>query len=201
MAAQEEAKAAATRRRRRGHPLLRGCRRERYTHGLHPAQMEALRAMCGALIPSLPVTERLHGDSDDGGRKDLERFYLASAADGTIPEEVAELVTRCVWEAVVLVNVVLWILSTKVGTLALCGRLCISGKFPYVRKFADIPVERREEALSQWSKARCLFPLKITFVIIKILSHYAFFTTVCSACLVPCIFCLVYIIMLEKVCI
>ncbi|CAD6205327.1 unnamed protein product [Miscanthus lutarioriparius] len=178
MAAQEEAKAAATRRRRRDHPLLRWCRRERYTHGLHPAQMEALRAMCGALIPSLPVTERLHGDSDDGGRKDLERFYLASAADGTIPEEVAELVTRCVWEAVVLVNVVLWILSTKVGTLALCGRLCISGKFPYVRKFADMPVERREEALSQWSKARCLFPLKITFVVIKILSHYAFYTTI-----------------------
>ena len=93
MAAQEEAK-AATRRRRRGHPLLRGCRRERYTHGLHLAQMEALRAMCGALIPSLPlppVTERsLHGDSSDGGeRKDLERFYLASAADGTIPEEVS----------------------------------------------------------------------------------------------------------------
>jgi hypothetical protein len=26
-------------------------------------------------------------------------------------------VTRCVWEAVVLVNVVLWILSTKLGTL------------------------------------------------------------------------------------
>ncbi|CAD6212871.1 unnamed protein product [Miscanthus lutarioriparius] len=179
MAAQEEAKAAATRRRRRGHPLLRGCRRERYTHGLHPAQMEALRTMCGALIPSLPVTaERIHGDSDGEGRKDLERFYLASAADGTIPEEVAELVTRCVWEAVVLVNVVLWILSTKVGTLALCGRLCISGKFPYVRKFADMPVERREQAMTRWNKARWWFPLKITFVVIKILSHYAFYTTV-----------------------
>ncbi|CAD6341730.1 unnamed protein product [Miscanthus lutarioriparius] len=141
--------------------------------------MEALRTMCGALIPSLPVTaERIHGDSDGGGRKDLERFYLASAADGTIPEEVAELVTRCVWEAVVLVNVVLWILSTKVGTLALCGRLCISGKFPYVRKFADMPVERREQAMTRWNKARWWFPLKITFVVIKILSHYAFYTTV-----------------------
>jgi long-chain-alcohol oxidase len=97
MAAQEEAKAAATRRRRRGHPLLRGCRRERYTHGLHPAQMEALRAMCGALIPSLPVTaERFHG----GGRKDLERFYLASAADGTIPEEVSYELTSAPIESI-----------------------------------------------------------------------------------------------------
>jgi long-chain-alcohol oxidase len=84
---------AAKQRRRRGHPLLlRGRKREGYTHGLHPAQMEALRAMCGALIPSLPVAEGLHGggrgDQIAGGSKDIERFYLASAADGTIPDEV-----------------------------------------------------------------------------------------------------------------
>ncbi|RLN42522.1 long-chain-alcohol oxidase FAO1-like [Panicum miliaceum] len=86
--------------------------------------------------------------------------------------------TRCVWEAMLLMRVVLWILSTKVGTLALCGWLCISGRFPYVYKFADMPVERREEVLKQWNKARWLFPLKVTFVIIKILSHYAFYTMV-----------------------
>jgi long-chain-alcohol oxidase len=92
---------------------------------------------------------------------------------------------------VVLVNVVLWILSTKVGTLALCGRLCISGgKFPYVRKFADMPVERREQALTQWNRTRWLFPLKITFVVVKILSHYAFYTTVCSHIYVLEEFCL-----------
>ena len=71
----------------RGHPLLRGWRRERYTHGMHPAQMEALRAMCGALIPSLPA-DGGHGRGDPPGGKDLERFYRASAADSTIPDEV-----------------------------------------------------------------------------------------------------------------
>jgi long-chain-alcohol oxidase len=86
--------------------------------------------------------------------------------------------TRCVWEATLLMRVVLWILSTKVGTLALCGWLCISGRFPYVSKFADMPVERREEVLKRWNKARWLFPLKVTFVIIKILSHYSFYTMV-----------------------
>lgn len=80
-----------------------------------------------------------------------------------------------------LVNVVLCILSTRVGTLALCGRLCMSGKFPYVLKFADMPVERREEALARWNKARWLFPLKITFVVIKVLSHYAFYMRVSMA--------------------
>ena len=75
-------------RRTRGHPLLRGgWKRDRYTHGMHPAQMEALRAMCCALIPSLPADADA-GRGDPPGGKDLERFYLASAADSTIPDEV-----------------------------------------------------------------------------------------------------------------
>ncbi|PAN46914.1 hypothetical protein PAHAL_9G224200 [Panicum hallii] len=162
----------------RGHPLLRGWRRERYTHGMHPAQMEALRAMCGALIPSLPA-DGGHGRGDPPGGKDLERFYRASAADSTIPDEVAELmVTRCIREAVALAWVVLWVLSTRVGTLLLCGRLCAAGGFPYVRKFADMPPERREAALQRWNRVRWLFPLRIAFAIVKILCHYVFYAMV-----------------------
>uniref|UniRef100_A0A0E0M8P6 long-chain-alcohol oxidase n=1 Tax=Oryza punctata TaxID=4537 RepID=A0A0E0M8P6_ORYPU len=168
------------------HPLLRGgARRDKYAHGMHPAQMEALRAMCGALIPSLPVD----ADGADGGRggrrpgdKDLERFYLASAADSSIPDEVAELlVTRCIWEAVVLTWVVLWALSTRVGTLLLCGRDSVAvagGFFPFVRRFADMPAARREAALRRWSSARWLFPLRIAFAIAKILCHYVFYSMV-----------------------
>lgn len=78
----------------RGHPLLRGWRRDRYTHGMHPAQMEALRAMCGALIPSLPA-DGAHGRGDPPGGKDLERFYRASAADSTIPDEVTAEFRSC----------------------------------------------------------------------------------------------------------
>jgi long-chain-alcohol oxidase len=91
------------------------------------------------------------------------------------------MVTRCVWEGVLLMRIVLWVLSTRIGTLALCGRLCFSaGKssFPYACRFADMPVERRERVLQRWSGARWLFPLKITFVIAKLLSHYAFYTMV-----------------------
>ncbi|CAL4925426.1 unnamed protein product [Urochloa decumbens] len=176
MATQEEKAAAAG---RRGSPLLRRCKREGYTHGLRPPQMEALRAICGAIIPSLPV-EGLHGHGD-GSKKDeddVERFYRASAADGDIPDEVAEMATRCVWEAMLLLRVILWILSTKLGTLVLCGRLCISGKFPYISKFADMPVQQQEEALKSWNKTRWFFPLKVTFVITKLISHYAFYTMV-----------------------
>lgn len=75
----------ATEENRRGSPLLWSCKRDRYTHGLCPAQMEALRAVCGALIPSLPVDE----DQPGGASKALDRFYRASAADGFIPDEVS----------------------------------------------------------------------------------------------------------------
>jgi long-chain-alcohol oxidase len=79
---------------------------------------------------------------------------------------------------VVLVNVTLWLLCTRLGTLALCGRLCLSGEFPYVRRFADMPVERREEALKGWTRARWLIPVKIAFAIVKIICLNVFYTTV-----------------------
>jgi len=83
----------------------------------------------------------------------------------TNKQKVAELmVTRCIREAVALAWVVLWVLSTRVGTLLLCGRLCLAGGgFPYVRKFADMPPERREAALQRWNRVRWLFPLRIAF--------------------------------------
>uniref|UniRef100_R7W4J3 Long-chain-alcohol oxidase n=1 Tax=Aegilops tauschii TaxID=37682 RepID=R7W4J3_AEGTA len=179
MAAQEEEKAAG--RRAGPHPLLRGRRRDgKYTHGLHPAQMEALRAMCGAFIPSLPAEESdAGGRADPPGGKDLERFYLASAADSNIPDEVAELmVTRCIREAALLAWVVLWVLSTRVGTLLLCGRLSLCGAAGELRRFADMPAERQEAALQRWNRTRWLFPLRIVFALVKILSHYVFYTMV-----------------------
>uniref|UniRef100_A0A0D9XKJ3 Long-chain-alcohol oxidase n=1 Tax=Leersia perrieri TaxID=77586 RepID=A0A0D9XKJ3_9ORYZ len=170
-----KAKAAAA----KGHPLLRGgVKRERYTHGLGKGQMEALRAMCGALIPAMPPAEQEEG-GPGGGDVDVERFYLASAAESTIADEVAELtMTRVVWEGGMLVRTVLWILASRVGTLALCGRPCVSGKFPYVHRFTDLPVERREAVLKRWNTTRWLFPLKITFTLVKILSHFVFYTAV-----------------------
>jgi long-chain-alcohol oxidase len=91
--------------RRRGHPLLRGgWKRERYTHKMHPAQMEALRAMCGALIPSLPADVEGHGRGDPPGGKDLARFYQASAADSIVPDEVTRLVLSLFVTGLSLIN-------------------------------------------------------------------------------------------------
>jgi len=91
------------------------------------------------------------------------------------------MVTRCVREAALLAWVVLWMLSTRVGTLLLCGRLSFSGaagESPSVRRFADMPLERREATLQRWNRTRWLFPLRIVFTLVKILSHYVFYAMV-----------------------
>jgi long-chain-alcohol oxidase len=84
------------------------------------------------------------------------------------------MVTRCIREAALLGWVVLWILGTRLGTLLLCGTLNLSGaagEFPSVRRFADMTLERR-------NRTRWLFPLRIVFALVKILSHYVFYAMV-----------------------
>jgi long-chain-alcohol oxidase len=74
-----------------GHPLLRGKRREKkeYNHGLSEREMQALSAMCGAVIPSVPI-EKIHEATGSRGppSKTVETFYLASASEFPVPDEV-----------------------------------------------------------------------------------------------------------------
>ncbi|KAL5209613.1 hypothetical protein ABZP36_005236 [Zizania latifolia] len=60
----QEEKAAVA---KRGHLLPWGLGRERCTNGLRLAQMEVLRALCGGIIPLLPVAAGQVGDEDDEG--------------------------------------------------------------------------------------------------------------------------------------
>ena len=178
---------------KRGHPLLRGggVKRERYTHGFSASQMAALTAICGALVPSLPPDRRNghHHPQEDGGRgggdgdgnnKVVEEFLLASAADPPVPGEVAELMSRkCLPEALALVRTVLWLLGTRLGSLALCGaRSCLSWRFPFVRRFDELPLEQREAALRRWSRQTLLPPLRMFFVITKVFCLYVFYSWV-----------------------
>ena len=177
---------------KRGHPLLRGgaANRERYTHGFSASQMTALTALCGALVPSLPPDRRNgHQQQEDGGRgggsggnkdKVVEEFLLASAADPPVPGEVAEQMSRkCLPEALALVRTVLWLLGTRLGSLALCGaRSCLSWRFPFVRRFDELPLEQREAALRRWSRQTLLLPLRMFFVIVKAICLHVFYSWV-----------------------
>lgn len=42
------------------------------------------------------------------------------------------------------------LLSTHMGTLLLCGRRCISRKWPFVHKFEALPADDVENIVSAW---------------------------------------------------
>ncbi|XP_008804287.2 long-chain-alcohol oxidase FAO2-like [Phoenix dactylifera] len=167
--------------RRQGHPRLRGGRRTEkggHSHGFSPSQIQSLAAMCEAFIPSLPM-EELHVSSgkEDPPTKSLQAFYLASGSESPIPDEVAELlVKRGMKEALLLVKLVLWLLATKLGTLVLCRSLSLCGRFPFINKFSDMPIEKREEVLKRWNKEKNFVPLRMVFVMVKIFCLYIFYS-------------------------
>lgn len=93
--------------------------------------------------------------------------------------QVAELVVkRGFLEGVILVKALLRILSTRLGTLLLCGVLCLGGKWPYINRFSNIPTENREKVIQGWFQHRFLTPIRLPFVLLKFLCLYAFFSRV-----------------------
>ncbi|KAJ6704154.1 LONG-CHAIN-ALCOHOL OXIDASE [Salix viminalis] len=96
-----------------------------------------------------------------------------------MPDEMAELLTkRGLPEAVFLVRLVLWLLSTRLGTFFLCGSLCFGEKWPYLKIFSSISLDKREKVLQKWFKHRVLTPIRTAFVYVKILILFVFFSRV-----------------------
>lgn len=82
-------------------------------------------------------------------------------------------------EAVKVLRIILMILSFRFGTLLLCGSLCLDKSWPFVLKFSEISLDRREEILRKWSKQSGFFlPFRITFFLAKFYSLFYFFSQV-----------------------
>ncbi|XP_042514264.1 long-chain-alcohol oxidase FAO2 [Macadamia integrifolia] len=161
------------------HPLLRGGRRiESYSHGLSSSQMESLTAICETFIPSIPSEDPHHvGSKEVPSTHSVQSFFNASASQKPIPDEVAEIfVKRGSSDGVGLVRIVLWLLSTRLGTLLLCGMLCFGSKWPFIHKFSEISLQNRELVLKKWSKERFLVPLRGVFMIVKVFCFFTFFS-------------------------
>lgn len=88
-------------------------------------------------------------------------------------------------EALVLVRAVLWLLSTKIGTLLLCGSLCLGKEWPFITQFKHLPIERREKVLQNWSSSRFFSPLRMVFYLFKALCLYFVFSLVDDQCQNP----------------
>lgn len=49
------------------------------------------------------------------------------------------------------INLLLWLLTTRLGTLLLCGRAAITPcTFPCVQSFASLSITRRQAAITSW---------------------------------------------------
>lgn len=81
-------------------------------------------------------------------------------------------------EALSLVSWVLLILSFRLGTLLLCGTLCLDWRWPFIHKFSEIPLEKREEILKRWSREKRWIPLRLVFVLTKLVCFYNLFSRV-----------------------
>lgn len=86
-------------------------------------------------------------------------------------------------EAWILVRLVLCLLSTHIGTLLLCGTLCFDGKWPFLYRFPNMSVQRREKVLQRWTKHRFLTPIRVAFCYVKAIFFFTIFSMVCASLL------------------
>ncbi|CAH9129471.1 unnamed protein product [Cuscuta epithymum] len=149
--------------------LKGGRRRKKYSHGLSPSQYQALASICEALIPPQPPP----ATGDDP--KSLSSFYSSSASDPPFPDETAEVVLgRLIPIAGIIFRWVLTLLSTRLGSLLLCGFVCLNGRWPFIYKFSELSLKQREAVLQKWSRDGIFIPLRIAFMVTKIACCYVF---------------------------
>ncbi|KFK29401.1 hypothetical protein AALP_AA7G128800 [Arabis alpina] len=154
--------------RRRGpHPLLRSKKREGgYSHGFSHSQIQSLAVICQTLLP--PPSQQAINDS----------FKVASGSQPPFTDEVADMIVKNGrGEAVKVLRIILMILSFRLGTLLLCGSLCLDKNWPFVLKFSQLPLDTREEILRKWStQSGFLLPFRITFFLAKFYTLFYFFS-------------------------
>ncbi|CAA6655294.1 unnamed protein product [Spirodela intermedia] len=166
------------------HPLLKGGRRA----GEGPSHA----AMCEALIPPLEAENlSIPGSREEPPARASKpstgppapiplsptRFPADSSSFLSLPSSsLSNSAAFGLSEGTYLMKAVLWALSTRLGTLTLCGLVCLSGEFPFVHRFSELPLRKREKLLQRWSRETFFRPLRLVFLLVKILALYNFFS-------------------------
>ncbi|GAU46199.1 hypothetical protein TSUD_93860 [Trifolium subterraneum] len=150
--------------------------------------MDSLTSICEVVLPSLPMDidalkklrkEDQDDEDEDVSIKNVQSFFNTSASQYQIPHEVAEmLLKRGVTEAVVLIRVILWLLATRLGTLLICGLLCLSKEWPFINNFSSMSLDKREKIMQRGLKHKFLTPFRLAFAYIKVLCLFVFFSRV-----------------------
>ncbi|XP_054808760.1 LOW QUALITY PROTEIN: long-chain-alcohol oxidase FAO4A-like [Prosopis cineraria] len=69
----------------------------------------------------------------------------------------------------------LWLLSTWLGTVILCGVESMTWAFPFFHSFPDLPLEQRQRIVTSWSRSYFRH-LRMLFKTLKLLTLLVFFT-------------------------
>ncbi|CAN0880203.1 Long-chain-alcohol oxidase FAO4A [Linum grandiflorum] len=132
-------------------------------------EMESLTCICDTFFPSI---NHRHESAV------VAEFYQTSASMAGTPERIGRLIGgRLKHPKIWLVRLALWLLSTRIGTLILCGRLSISSSFPFLLSFPEIPLQKRERIVLSWSQS-LFFHLRMLFKAFKLLIPLVFFSQV-----------------------
>ncbi|ESQ47481.1 hypothetical protein EUTSA_v10020141mg [Eutrema salsugineum] len=145
------------------------------------AEMEALVSFCEAVLPPVPPPpEEFSGEDDHHRNKEaLRSFYSTSGSQTPVVRQTIELITkRGTIEAYLITRLVLFLLATRLGTLLICGRECLVTKWPFVEKFSELSLEKRERVFQKQFKNWFFTPIRAAFVYIKVAFLFCFFSRV-----------------------
>ncbi|XP_042008658.1 long-chain-alcohol oxidase FAO4A-like [Salvia splendens] len=137
-------------------------------------ELEALVAICDTFLPSIEVPQHYQL------QQSILHFYHTSASMAAIPTHVAEKIRKAQHPKTPLAILAIRLLATRIGTLILSGRKSLSPNFPYLQKFSEISLHKREEILHSWS-ASSFTLLRILYAALKIFIFLTFFTQVNEA--------------------
>nr|GLL18073.1 long-chain-alcohol oxidase FAO4A [Ipomoea trifida] len=142
------------------------------TKTLSPSQMETLSALCNTFLPA--INEPLPQTTDAS----VTNFFQTSAASTGTPHQVAWLINeRMKHPKLNSLLLMLWFLSTRIGTLLLCGKGSLSTQFPFLLRFPEISQQKRERIVQSWATSS-LQSIRNFFTAMKALVLIVFFTAV-----------------------
>ncbi|KAK4261586.1 hypothetical protein QN277_004559 [Acacia crassicarpa] len=138
------------------------------TNSLSHRQMASLTALCDTFLPSAAA---VGGDSDDAAT-----FYWTLASTTPTPERLGGLIcNRLRHPKTWILKLTLWLLSTWIGTVIVCGVESMSWVFPFFHSFPDLPLEKRQRIVQGWSLSYFSL-LRMLFRTVKLLTLFVFFT-------------------------
>ncbi|KAL4289569.1 hypothetical protein GQ457_14G025540 [Hibiscus cannabinus] len=164
-----------------GKAFVNGGKREerKYDHGFSSTEVHTLAAIAEALFPSLSPSSCFETQENQTASKAVRIFMETSASESPVPDEAAEMLwKRTFVECLTLVRIVLLLLSSRVGSLVLCGRHCLGTEWPYINRFSSIPLAKREQVLQAWFKHGIFTPIRIAFIYFKVAILFTLFSRV-----------------------